>query len=229
MLNIEWVKCDQKKNILKTQNNQEKEKQGRRREWNATHFHTGHSAQGKALSKIVCALHEGGFAAYVAVSRATSWRGLAIFQPVTLDDLNHRFPSDLVQEEKHHEIMEHNTLSWYSSCTRFWRRNYRKFSSRKATLYLWWWWWWWWWQPNSKESNQTTFTWFSKSCKKPNLFCYTTYSKHTKTRYWMLKLHQKKRKNHPFKLMCRYQLLFLHNLAQLLFGAIIAVHMMLYL
>ena len=60
---------------------------------------TGHSAQGTTLPKILCVLHEGGFAAYVAASRATSWRGLAIFQPVTLDDLNHRLPSDLVQEE----------------------------------------------------------------------------------------------------------------------------------
>jgi hypothetical protein len=74
---------------------------------------TGHSAQGKTLPKILCALHEGGFAAYVAASRATSRRGLAIFQPVTLDDLNHRLPSDLVQEEKRHEIMEHNTLVKY--------------------------------------------------------------------------------------------------------------------
>ena len=74
---------------------------------------TGHSAQGKTLPKILCALHEGGFAAYVAASRATSRRGLAIFQPVTLDDLNHRLPSDLIQEEKRHEIMEHNTLVKY--------------------------------------------------------------------------------------------------------------------
>jgi len=42
---------------------------------------TGHSAQGKTLPKILCALHEGGFAAYVAASRATSRRGLAIFFP----------------------------------------------------------------------------------------------------------------------------------------------------
>jgi PIF1-like helicase len=71
---------------------------------------TGHSAQGKTLPKILCALNEGGFAAYVAASRATSREGLAIFQPVTLENLNHRLPSDLIQEEKRHEIMEHNTL-----------------------------------------------------------------------------------------------------------------------
>ena len=74
---------------------------------------TGHSAQGKTLPKILCALHEGGFAAYVAASRATSRRGLAIFQSVTLDNLNHKLPSDLVQEERRHEIMEHNTLTKY--------------------------------------------------------------------------------------------------------------------
>jgi hypothetical protein len=74
---------------------------------------TGHSAQGKTLPKISCALYEGGFAAYVEASRVTSQRGLPIFQPVTLDDLNHRLPSDLVQGEKHHEIMEHNTLVKY--------------------------------------------------------------------------------------------------------------------
>ena len=74
---------------------------------------TGHSAQGKTLPKITCALHEGGFAAYVAASRATSREGLAIFQPVTLENLNHRLPSDLIQEEKRYEIMEHNTLVKY--------------------------------------------------------------------------------------------------------------------
>ena len=37
-----------------------------------------------------------------------------------------------------------------------------------------------------------------------------------------------KKKNHPFKLMCRWQLLYLHNLAQVLFGAITVVDMMLY-
>jgi len=39
----------------------------------------------------------------------------------------------------------------------------------------------------------------------------------------------KKRINHPFKLMYRSQLLYLYNLAQVLFGAITAVDMMLYL
>ena len=43
----------------------------------------GYSAQGKRLPNILCALQEGGFAAYVAASRAKSQRGLAIFQPVT--------------------------------------------------------------------------------------------------------------------------------------------------
>ena len=71
--------------------------------------YTSYSAQGKTLPKMLCPLQEGGFAVYVAASRATSRRGLAIFQPVTLDNLNHKLHSDLVQEERWHEIMEHNT------------------------------------------------------------------------------------------------------------------------
>ena len=71
---------------------------------------TGHSAQGKTLPKIACALNEGRFTAYIAASKAKPQEGLVIFQPVTLENLNHRLPSDLNQEEKQYEIMKHNTL-----------------------------------------------------------------------------------------------------------------------
>ena len=56
---------------------------------------TGHSAQGKTLPKIACALNEGRFTAYIAASKATPQEGLAILQPVTLENLTHRLPSDL--------------------------------------------------------------------------------------------------------------------------------------
>ncbi|KAG2741943.1 hypothetical protein P692DRAFT_201665656, partial [Suillus brevipes Sb2] len=49
---------------------------------------TGHSAQGKTLPKVIVNLHEGGFGAYVAASRARTREGLCIMQPVTLDNLN---------------------------------------------------------------------------------------------------------------------------------------------
>ena len=70
----------------------------------------GHSAQGKTLPKIACELNEGRFTAYIAASKATPQEGLAIFQPVPLENLNHSLPSDLIQEEKRYEIMKHNTF-----------------------------------------------------------------------------------------------------------------------
>ena len=70
---------------------------------------TGHSAQGKTLPKIACALNEGRFTAYIAASKATSQEGPAIFQPITLEILNHSLPY-LIQEEKQYEIMKHNTF-----------------------------------------------------------------------------------------------------------------------
>ncbi|KAH7921155.1 hypothetical protein BV22DRAFT_1019909, partial [Leucogyrophana mollusca] len=49
---------------------------------------TGHSAQGKTLPKVLVNLHEGGFGAYVAASRARSRDGLCITETITLDQLN---------------------------------------------------------------------------------------------------------------------------------------------
>jgi hypothetical protein len=74
---------------------------------------TGHSAQGKTLSKVIAFLHEGGFAAYVAALRATSRHGLCIVCPVSLDDLNKPLPSDLFLEMKRIDALEHNTQVQY--------------------------------------------------------------------------------------------------------------------
>ncbi|TEB25457.1 hypothetical protein FA13DRAFT_1898160, partial [Coprinellus micaceus] len=49
---------------------------------------TGQSAQGKTLPIVLAPLHDGGFGAYVAASRATSREGLCILQSVSLSDLN---------------------------------------------------------------------------------------------------------------------------------------------
>ncbi|KIK31921.1 hypothetical protein CY34DRAFT_102502, partial [Suillus luteus UH-Slu-Lm8-n1] len=70
---------------------------------------TGHSAQGKTLPKVIINLHEGGFGAYVAASRARTREGLCIMQPVTLDNLNKPLPYDLLLEMRRFEALEHNT------------------------------------------------------------------------------------------------------------------------
>ncbi|TEB26515.1 hypothetical protein FA13DRAFT_1595676, partial [Coprinellus micaceus] len=49
---------------------------------------TGQSAQGKTLPTVLASLHEGGFGAYVAASRAKSREGLCIIRSVQLSDLN---------------------------------------------------------------------------------------------------------------------------------------------
>lgn len=59
---------------------------------------TGHSAQGKTLPKVLVDLSNGGFAAYVAASRAKSREGLCLIQPVMLDQLNKPLPADLLAE-----------------------------------------------------------------------------------------------------------------------------------
>ncbi|KAG1863880.1 hypothetical protein F4604DRAFT_1928998 [Suillus subluteus] len=76
----------------------------------------GHSAQGKTLPQVLINLHEGGFAAYVAASRAQTRKGLCITQPVTVDFLNKRIPSDLSAEVQHFEAIEHNTLVKHGLC-----------------------------------------------------------------------------------------------------------------
>jgi len=53
------------------------------------------SAQGKTLPKVLVGLHEGGFAAYVAASRAKSRTGLCITQAVHLTNLNKPLPHNL--------------------------------------------------------------------------------------------------------------------------------------
>ncbi|KAF6746378.1 hypothetical protein DFP72DRAFT_823155, partial [Ephemerocybe angulata] len=70
---------------------------------------TGQSSQGKTLPNVLVSLHEGGFGAYVAASRAKSREGLSILHPVEIKDLNQPLPSDLVLEMKRLHALEHNT------------------------------------------------------------------------------------------------------------------------
>jgi len=70
---------------------------------------TGHSAQGKTLSKVLVNLHEGSFAAYVTASHARSHAGLCLSQPVTLSQLNKPLPVKLLRENQHFAALEHNT------------------------------------------------------------------------------------------------------------------------
>ena len=75
---------------------------------------TGHSAQGKTLPKIVTGMHKGGFSAYVAASRAQTWKGLCITHAVTLQDLNKPLPHTLITESQQLDAIEHNTLILHS-------------------------------------------------------------------------------------------------------------------
>jgi len=74
---------------------------------------TGHFAQGKSMPKILAALHEGGYAAYVAASRAFNREGLCITQPVRQQDLNTPLPYNLFIEHKRLKALEHNTYIKY--------------------------------------------------------------------------------------------------------------------
>lgn len=75
---------------------------------------TGHSAEGKTLPNVLTNLHEGGFGAYVAASRAQSRDGLFITETVNLADLNNKpIPYNLLQESKRLQILEHNTYVRY--------------------------------------------------------------------------------------------------------------------
>lgn len=61
-------------------------------------------------------LHEGGFAAYVAASHAQTRDGLCISRLVTLDQLNKPLPSDLLQEARRFDAIEHNTYIKHGFC-----------------------------------------------------------------------------------------------------------------
>ena len=74
---------------------------------------TGHSAQGKSLPKILASLHEGGFSAYVAASRAFNRQGLCITHPVQLQDLRKPLGHDLYFENCRLKALEHNTYIKY--------------------------------------------------------------------------------------------------------------------
>ncbi|KIJ27160.1 hypothetical protein M422DRAFT_271714 [Sphaerobolus stellatus SS14] len=71
---------------------------------------TGHSAQGKTLPRVMFNLTEGGHAAYVAASRATSRHGLFIAHGVTLAHLNKQLDPDLLFEVRRLDALCHNTL-----------------------------------------------------------------------------------------------------------------------
>jgi hypothetical protein len=74
---------------------------------------TGHSAEGKTLSNVLCNLQEGGFGAYVAASRARSRQGLYITEHVKISDLNKSLPYSLIQESRRLSAIEHNTYLRY--------------------------------------------------------------------------------------------------------------------
>ncbi|KAK0431280.1 hypothetical protein EV421DRAFT_1720677, partial [Armillaria borealis] len=61
---------------------------------------TGQVAQGQRMTSVIAYIDEGGFAAYVAASRATSRKSLYLANRVTLGRLNKRLPLDLVDEMK---------------------------------------------------------------------------------------------------------------------------------
>jgi len=77
---------------------------------------TGQSAQGKTLPKVLTHLHEGGFGAYVASSRARNRKSLCITEPVTLQDLNKPLPSSLCVEVNCLNALEHNMYIHHGFC-----------------------------------------------------------------------------------------------------------------
>ena len=74
---------------------------------------TGHAAQGKTLPQVLVDLAEGGFSAYVSASRARTREGLFITNTISLEDLNKPVNSDLRQECRRLERLEHNTQVQY--------------------------------------------------------------------------------------------------------------------
>ena len=74
---------------------------------------TGHAAQGKTLPQVLVDLTEGGFAAYVSASRAQTRESLFITDAITLDVLNKPVTSNLRQECRRLERLEHNTKIRY--------------------------------------------------------------------------------------------------------------------
>lgn len=73
----------------------------------------GHAAQEKTLPQVLVDLSEGGFSAYVSASRARTREGLFITNTICLEDLNKPVNSDLRQECRRLERLEHNTRVQY--------------------------------------------------------------------------------------------------------------------
>ncbi len=65
------------------------------------------------MPSILAYMNEGGFAAYVAASRATCCDGLYVAHPITLEQLNQDLPVDLVREMQKFNAMAWNTLVRY--------------------------------------------------------------------------------------------------------------------
>ncbi|SJL12734.1 uncharacterized protein ARMOST_16165 [Armillaria ostoyae] len=74
---------------------------------------TGQVAQGQTMPNVLAYMNEGGFAAYVAASRATGREGLYVAHPVQLEQLNQDLPVDLVREMHKFDAMAWNTLIWH--------------------------------------------------------------------------------------------------------------------
>ncbi|SJL17396.1 uncharacterized protein ARMOST_20946 [Armillaria ostoyae] len=74
---------------------------------------TGHVAQGQTMKSVLAYLHEGSFAASVAVSRATSWKGMYLAEKVKIGHLTKDLPPALVDEMARFEQMAQNTLQKY--------------------------------------------------------------------------------------------------------------------
>lgn len=64
------------------------------------------------MTSVIAYINEGGFAAYVAASRATCRKSLYLANRVTLGDLNKRLPPDLIDEMK-----KIDSIAWNSAIT----------------------------------------------------------------------------------------------------------------
>ncbi len=74
---------------------------------------TGHCAQGHTLPNVITDLSQGGFGAYVSASRPPTRYGLAITNPVTIDQLNAPLPPELTREIARLRILENSTYVRY--------------------------------------------------------------------------------------------------------------------
>ncbi|KAK0496951.1 hypothetical protein EDD18DRAFT_1352806 [Armillaria luteobubalina] len=76
---------------------------------------TGHVAQGQTMKSVFTFLDDGGFAAYVAASWATSSEGLFVAKRVELGHLTTKLPPALKEEMVKFEQIARDTLDRYES------------------------------------------------------------------------------------------------------------------